>query len=180
MAETVIDKLYEDTHALLEYLAGQGEISFQSSVDDNFRKTLLLSIASYFEDKIKESIVNFTEESVGQDSLISHFLRRKAIERQYHTFFNWDSSNANQFFGLFGSDFKKFMDNEIKNDAQLSEAIRAFIELGRTRNQLVHQNFATFPLEKTAEEIYNLYKNALLFVESLPNKLRKFVHPQAD
>jgi hypothetical protein len=72
------------------------------------------------------------------------------------------------------------MESEIKNDAQLREAIRAFIELGRTRNQLVHQNFAIFPLEKTAEEIYNLYKNALLFVEGFPSKLREFAHPQAD
>ena len=47
-------------------------------------------------------------------------------------------------------------------------------ELGRERNRLVHQNFGVVPLEKTTEEIHELYRRALLFVESVPAALREF------
>jgi hypothetical protein len=64
---------------------------------------------------------------------------------------------------------------EINKDSKLESAISAFIELGQIRNQLVHQNFADFYLEKTSEEIYKLYKDALVFVELFPLKLRDYL-----
>jgi uncharacterized protein with ParB-like and HNH nuclease domain len=45
---------------------------------------------------------------------------------------------------------------------------RAFLELGNERNRLVHENYATFPMEKTLEEVYALYKKSCLFVDALP------------
>lgn len=48
------------------------------------------------------------------------------------------------------------------------------MELGRLRNLLVHQNYADYPIEKTQEEIFEMYKKALIFVKILPSKLRKF------
>lgn len=180
MSETIIDRLYQENLTLLEYLRTQGEISFHASVNDYFRKTLLLSIASYFEDTLKQSIISFVEERVGRRNLLLHFLKNKAIERQYHTYFAWDRRNANQFFGLFGSEFKEFMDKETENNPQLIEAIKAFLELGEIRNKLVHQNFVIFPLEKTAEEIYLLYREALPFVTGFPDKLRAFVRCEVD
>ncbi len=86
MSETIIDRLYQENLTLLEYLRTQGEISFHASVNDYFRKTLLLSIASYFEDTLKQSIISFVEERVGRGNLLLHFLKNKAIERQYHTY----------------------------------------------------------------------------------------------
>lgn len=179
MAQTVIDRLYEENRILLEYLQGQGEISFQSYVDNHFRKTLVLSIASYFEDILKQGIIELAQESMGDENPLFYFLRNKAVERQYHTYFNWEGKTANQFFGLFGSTFKDFMNQDSSGVSQ-SDAIRAFLEIGKTRNQLVHQNFVVFPLEKTAEEIYTLYQAALPFVEEFPNKLRQFIQQEAD
>jgi hypothetical protein len=37
---------------------------------------------------------------------------------------------------------------------------------------MVHQDYASFPLDKTLEEIYELYRKGLFFVEKLPNDLR--------
>ena len=62
----------------------------------------------------------------------------------------------------------------VKASAALDEAIRAFLELGQMRNELVHENFATFALEKTSEEIYALYSKAVPFVEAFPLHLREF------
>ncbi len=53
----------------------------------------------------------------------------------------------------------------------LSEAVAAFLELGDLRNLLVHENFAAYLLEKTSEEIYKLYRQALRFVGYIEGKL---------
>lgn len=174
MRATVIDSLYNENHALIEYLKDKGEISFLNNVDAHFRKTLLLSIASYFETIIKESLIVFFGEKTNKAELILRFIENKAIERQYHTYFTWDANNANSFFGLFGSEFKEYMKAEVKTNTELDDSIRAFLRLGNYRNQLVHQNFATFPLESTADEIYTLYKKALLFMSLFPQKLREY------
>ena len=38
----------------------------------------------------------------------------------------------------------------------------------------MHQDFGAFPLEKTTEEIHDLYRRALRFVEAVPGALRAF------
>lgn len=172
MSDTVVDRLYSEFEALKKHLDETGEVSLRSTADENFRKALLLAAASYFERRISDLVVDFARESFQSDHLIVEFLKNKAISRQYHTYFKWDASNANQFFGLFGETFKSFMTKELKSDLNLEISIKSFLELGNDRNRLVHQDFGTFPLEKTSEEIYQLYKSALQFVDSLPLKLR--------
>lgn len=178
MEPTIIDRLYQDNQDLVSHLGAQGEISFQSNVEDGFRKTLLLSTASYFESAIKDILINFFQERTNQSEILIRFIQNKAIERQYHTFFSWRDKNANTFFGLFGEGFKNYMINEVKKDGKLDNAIKAFLKLGDSRNQLVHENFAIFPLQNTAEEIYTLYRQASLFIETLPTKLREYAEKE--
>ena len=111
--------------------------------------------------------------------LVEQFVRNKAVARQFHTWFEWGALNANQFFGLFGTDFKTEMSKQVKASEGMQESIRAFLEVGNERNKLVHQDFATFSMEKTLEEIYSLYKKALTFVEALPLSLRACNRPKA-
>jgi len=172
---SVIDRLYTDSRDLLHYLQENGEISFQNNVDDNFRRTLLLSAASYFEAAIKESMIKCFEVESNGSEIVLRFLEKKAMERKYHEFFSWKESNANAFWALFGDGFSNFMKSQVNGDTALKESIRAFLKIGNSRNELVHQNFATFPLEMTADEIYQLYKTALFFVEIFPVKLREYI-----
>jgi hypothetical protein len=95
------------------------------------------------------------------------------VARQYHSWFEWEGNNANKFFSLFGSEFKLAMNKNIKESTTLGSAVRAFLEVGNERNKLVHQDYATFAMEKTLDEIYQLYRDALLFVERLPLALRE-------
>ena len=62
----------------------------------------------------------------------------------YHTWFKWDDTNANQFFGLFGSEFKLAMNNRVKESEELRTSIRAFLEIGNERNRLVHQDYVVY------------------------------------
>ena len=108
-------------------------------------------------------------------TLVPDLVKNKAINnRLYFTFFDWNKgTNANQFFAIFGDAFKKRMIQEVTDNNQLQLSIKAFLEVGRDRNRLVHQNFASFVLEKTAAEIFELYERALYFVDLIPTRLRQ-------
>ena len=58
-----------------------------------------------------------------------------------------------------------------QRDAELKDALAAFLELGNLRNELVHGNFAAFPFNKTAEEVYALYQRADKFVAFVEAKI---------
>src|SRR2546422_2667249 len=150
------------------------EISLRTSVDDLFRKALLLAAASWFEHAVTETIVQVAQELSNQSTILVSFLRNKAISRQFHTYFNWESANATQFFGLFGEEFKDHMRGEIAGNPSLEEAIKAFVEIGGERNRMVHEDYGAYSLEKTSEEIYSLYQRALPFVEGLGGHLRSY------
>lgn len=168
--ETIIDIQFNENQELLEFLGLHNEISYRTDMDNKLKKILLLTIASYFEKEITGLVVDYVSRKTEKNELIVYFLVNKAIERQYHTYFNWSGSNANSFFGLFGRNFKIEAKKEVK-EKELDSAVKAFLELGRLRNEMVHQNAGTFTIEKTTKEIYELYKIALPFVTFLKEKL---------
>jgi hypothetical protein len=169
---TSVDRLYAEATEVIRVLDAGAEISLRVSAADQFRKALLLAAASYFEHRICNLLVEFVRECAGGSTLVENFVRIKAITRQYHTLFAWDARNANHFFGPFGDEFRAIMIKRIGDSQEMQASVRAFLEVGSERNKLVHQDYATFPLEKTLEEIYELYRSALNFVESLPLAFR--------
>ncbi|MGI8499619.1 MAG: HEPN domain-containing protein [Hassallia sp.] len=171
MGENIIDSIYKENLELLKYLQEQKEISFASQFDRTFKKSLLLSSASFFEEEICRIVQAFVERKTSNDKCITSLVKSKVIERQYHTYFDWKGNNANSFFKLFGDDFKKQLSEKVKNDPTLDSSIKAFLELGNMRNCLVHQNFANYIIDKTAEEVYQLYQKAMVFVQYLSDHL---------
>jgi hypothetical protein len=153
-------------------LGDANEPSLVFALDDVARKTLLVSAASYFEVQLSRAVEDFCRTSSGANSLVPSLVTAKAVKRQYHTWFSWDGSNANAFFAMFGSDFKAHMQDVLKDSPDLEDQISAFMELGRERNRLVHGDYATYPVEKTAQEIYATYLIALEFVRRVPIELR--------
>ena len=168
--QSIVDRIYQDNLDLLKFLEEKKEPSFMVQVNTVFTKTLLLSAASYFEHEICRIIQAFIERKSQNDECVISIVKQKAIERQYHTYFSWkdwEKGNANSFFSLFGEVFKEKRSQEIKSDITLKSAVKAFLEIGNERNKLVHQNFADYTIEKTAEEVYKLYQQAILFIEFL-------------
>lgn len=171
-SRTPVDRLYEESSSVIAAL-GRDEPSLAVAAGDNFRKALVLAAASYFEFRVSTCVLEFVHERTNGNGLVVGFVKNKAISRQYHTWFKWEETNANHFFGLFGSQFKQMMAERIKASEDLRGSIRAFLEVGNERNKLVHQDFASFSLEKTLEEIYGLYRQSLLFVDGLASHLRE-------
>src|SRR5712691_8896870 len=68
------------------------------------------------------------------------------VVRQAEIGAKWDESNANQFFDMFGTDFKLAMGKRIKESDELRASVAAFLEVRNERNKLVHQDYATFAM----------------------------------
>lgn len=167
----IVRQRYKEFKDMIDYLETNKEISLKVVADDNLKKVLLLSAASYFEDEIKDIILSFVEKNSNDNSMIKSFVKNKAVERQYHKYFDWRARNANRFFSLFGEEFKDHAEGDVKGNPELEKSIRDFLEIGNLRNELVHGNFAVFPIEKTVEEIYELYHSAHQFIDYLSSKL---------
>jgi hypothetical protein len=179
MAESVIDKIYADHQALGRYLAERVEPSFDGMVEDDFRKLLALSVASLFEQTITDAVLRFCSIKAAGDPGLYCLVRMKAVERQYATYFDWNNKTANTFFRLFGEPLGASMKQEVSKNAELISGCESFLELGYLRNCLVHQNFASFAFEKTADEVYAEYKLASKFVEYVVSKLSEQPKKQA-
>lgn len=179
MSQTVVDRLNREMEDLISVLDAAGEISLRSTADDNFRKALLLAAASHFEHCITDEVMRFVRECSLGNPLVEALVHNKAVSRQYHTWFDWDEKNANRFFGLFGRAFRDHMKARVRQNEELERSVEAFMEIGRERNRLVHQDFGTFSMEKTAQEIFRLYRQALPFVETVPTVFREFCKLQA-
>jgi hypothetical protein len=167
-----VDRIHKEFTDLIQFLASNGEISLRSSADDAFRKVLTISAASYFEHVLTGIVMEFVEETVSAETMVTALVRNRVISRQYHTWFTWEARNANSFFGMFGDGFKAHMTALVKATPDLDRAIKAFLELGDGRNMLAHQNFAAFAMQKTSDEIFKLYQDAMPFIESVRTELR--------
>ncbi|MCU0417002.1 MAG: HEPN domain-containing protein [Cytophagaceae bacterium] len=171
---TIIDKQYETGISLIEYLKAENQISLFVEAENNFKKTILLSIASFFEKEVMDTVLDFAKSHSDNNILIISIIKNKAISRQYHTYFEWGKSpNANSFFSLFGEEFKKRMVEKVKSDPVLENSIKSFLAIGFERNKMVHENFAGVTLEKTAEEIFKLYQDSIYFIDTIKIELIK-------
>lgn len=201
---TIIDTRYEEIKRTLYYLskAASGDL-YQFNID-NFRKVLLISVASYFEEQVTMILQTFIENAT-QIRALQKFTITQSVNRKYHTWFNWEAKNANQFWGYFGEEFKAKITEEIRNEQQgtevkiivfetsdndneepksievpiavtKEEAIKAFLDIGNKRNQLVHNSFAAYSLNDTSlEDVYVNYKKGLIFINYLEEKLQNQV-----
>ena len=166
----IVESLFRDTKELECFLISNNELSLRVLVDSNFRKSILLASASYFERQVTDLISEYAQ-SCTNDEKIIFFIKNKVLSRQYHTLFNWNDKNCNSFLGLFGDEFKKQFGAKVFKDDQLDKAIKDFLEIGRERNRLVHQNFGSYSLEKTADEIHELHLSAKIFLIHLKEEL---------
>ncbi|TXY12720.1 HEPN domain-containing protein [Vibrio mimicus] len=167
-----INRMYADYQENYKLLFECGQISIANDYKSQYSKIMLLSAASYFESKVIRIVTGF----LNADScpVIGAFLEKKALKRQYHTLFNWDQQNANQFFGIFGEEFKNFVKAKIDRDVGLKNSIEDFMILGTFRNKLVHDNYATFSLPLTAEDVKSKFDSADKFVNNIDSLVAEF------
>ncbi|MBX5183382.1 hypothetical protein HJB88_12120 [Rhizobium sp. NZLR5] len=113
----MVDQIEDMTQSLTDIaslLRTSREVSLEVFINDLGRKALLMACASYFEHVLTKDVQSFFDDQFGSSHPAAHVVRVKAISRQYHTWFDWDKSNANKFFGMFGAEFSKWMQEKVR------------------------------------------------------------------
>ena len=174
MYRNIVDRLHGEFSDLQRFLGEKGGVPYLSVIEENFPKTMLLAAASYFEHRLSDEVELLAKDATADGHVVMWLIKNKVISRQYHTWFDWDRKNANPFFSMFGQGFKEQAAEEVKSDEKLNKSIVDFLEIGRERNRLVHENFGAFTLEKTASDVYGLYESAVGFVDWFPKAIRKY------
>lgn len=165
-----VERIHGELVALRELVAQAQSPSDLNAFDVLAAKSLLLAAASHFERQLCDGIEKAASET-GAGAPIVNFISKQALERKFHTLFDWKKSNINSFLGLFGPEAKKVLDDEIQSDELLLAAVRDFIFIGGQRNLMVHNNFASFTLESSMREIWAKFENASRFANWFPMKL---------
>lgn len=169
---TAVDDFFQKINNLLAITDKEKEASLHVWASDYLTRSLILVTANYFENAFMETLGIFLDRQ-SSSPLVKAFMQ-KSIERKYFTYFDWNNpnGNANNFFSLFGEDFKNKACADVKARQDLKEGIKSFIELGYTRNSLVHKKPDEVSLTKTALEYYELYKKALVFIDYVQQELK--------
>ena len=175
-----IEELWNDHSGLVAHLQAGSQLQLSSRVEDAFSKTLIIAAASYFEVRLTQVIIELYREFTQGTEVLAEFVKIQAIGTRFAQLFDWGNEarlmgNANGFYGLFGSTFSSHMKRKIQGDRGLDDSVKAFLEIGNLRNQLVHRNYADFKLNKTVGEVYNLYLSATKFLDEFPVAIREFV-----
>jgi hypothetical protein len=174
MDETAVDRFYGDGTALVRLAESSGDASATVFAQDLFRKALVLSIASYFERRVTEVVLAGISGDLPDRHPMRQFCENRGLVRQYHSLFDWESSNANRFFAFFGAAFKEVVSRRVRDTDGMADAVVAFLQLGQLRNRMVHGNFDSFMADDTADEIFDKFQRASRFLEEFSGWLQQY------
>jgi hypothetical protein len=179
VSESYVEEFYLNYQELIEFLLKNGQPSFAADASDNFRRSLILAIASYFEHEISEIIRALPGRYASGNPFLLELVAQKAVARQYHTYFEWDKANANKFFAMFGSEYKAASQKKFSDEPDFKAAVQAFLSLGDTRNRLVHQNYVQFSVDMSAGDIIEKFRQAQTFLAYVRTTLLPPKSPEA-
>ena len=180
MEANAVEKLWKEYCDIKKFFVENSQGTYVSNYTNTMRKVLILSCGSFFEHEMTEMLKCYVGQITNNNKQLVSFMEKQAIKQKYHTLFDWGKQNdpsnpetkINKFLGLFGEEFKKIVNDDIRNNTEIENAKNAFLELGHIRNILVHSNFANYNFDlKTPEEIYQLYQKAIKFIPYIKEKL---------
>lgn len=167
-----VERVYSELASVKDSISKNGSASDLVAFESIAAKSFILAAASYFEKAVCDLLVKHAENMSKSTTLVS-FLDKQALNRKYHTLFNWEAANINKFLRLFGNDFFEFMGPKLAED-KIRTAAKEFLFLGQTRNELVHNNFSEYSLQITTEDIKGKFDTALPLMAFLAQSLEEF------
>lgn len=164
----IIEDQYTQAKALLKYLTDKEEISLLSYAELNLTKNFLLQCTSFHEDELMGILKSFADKST--DKRLSEFVKHSLLDMRYFRIFFTENNNINKFISFFGEDFKETFTKDINGNEALDKGVKSFIGLAKLR-ELIHKNLATFSLDKTIDEVYQMHNETMRFVQYLKETL---------
>jgi hypothetical protein len=101
-----VEQLFRAAKSAGEDLTKRSEISYANDLGAASAKALLLAAASSFERRISVAIGALASRASNDNEQLCALVATKAVNRQYHTYFDWKGQSVNPFFANFGSSFK--------------------------------------------------------------------------
>lgn len=165
-----IERMNLDAQAAIDALSQPDVASVRTSADDFFRRLLILSIGSYCEKRVVLMLERFCDKASASSVELCTFVKTKALTRQYHTWFQWDASNANSFSKLFGPRFHKSLAAAMEADRDIENGARCFLQLGAIRNKIAHEGLE-YEFSLSREDVMRDYRAAIRFIAAVEELL---------
>ncbi|MDI6838333.1 MAG: HEPN domain-containing protein [Rhizobiaceae bacterium] len=165
-----VEVFYDDQNSILDSLVSSGQVSLASDFRNIFSKSLVIVSASYFESYFREIVQQALRKHSLNDKVFN-FGVNKGVERQYHTWFDWKGGRVNPFFAMFGEECINKYKTDCDGDSALKNSAKNFIEIGQSRNLIVHDNFLTYNLNKTPDEVLSGVRSSILFLNYCSEQL---------
>ncbi len=169
-----VERIHQDLVAIEKIVIASNDVSAVAAYGEHSAKTLLLAGASYFERRVTSAVQIYLEASTASDA-VKHFTYHQAVDRKFFSFFDFsaDAKNINGFLSKFGPAFSIWAKDDMGKAGIDKDAQVAFLDFCRLRNSLVHSNYATFPINKTLEEVkiaFDAASKLLLWIEGAFSK----------
>ncbi len=170
-----VERVWNEITTVRAIVAASNEVSAITIYDTHAAKTLLLAGASYFERRVMAAIEEYVELAAG-DGAVKYFVMRQGVERKFFSLFDFSASakNVNEFFGKFGPDFSAWAKGDLAGLGLTKEDQIAFLDFCRLRNNLVHNNYATYSIGKTLDEVWIAFRAALKLSEWIDTAFVRF------
>ena len=151
-----------DQYDSIKQAIGSSNPSELSALDAQYRKIAVLSCASYLE---ADTVHAFKAYFVAQGTALGEFVRIYAIERKFHTWFDWEKATPDKFFKSWGAVCLEDYKEKMLSDGDFDACMRSFMVLVSARNQLVHNNLAEVVSDLTFDEVRDHFARARHFAE---------------
>jgi hypothetical protein len=165
-----IDDIVSLREALRAKFDEKLEPSMILEIDRNCTKLLVLTCSSVYELFFSSELLRWVDETTNGHKTIVEFVRKKAVEKQFHTFFDWDKKNANQFYNKMGNTFSEDVKKEIEKN-ELRGAERTFLKIVNVRNNVAHANAS---IDYTFDEVLKMHNEAVGFLEFLFHFIKNY------
>jgi hypothetical protein len=166
-----VDRYYKDNLALLEFLESKGELSHKLWAEASMAKVIIIAGAGALEVEMCAIVRRFVSSIKPNDPLVMAIVERKAITRQYHTWFSWPDRNAGPFYSLFGSDFSKAARLHARQEAEFERRESSFLSIGQERNEIAHGAFCSVQCSLSHREAYEKFLQAKLYCSDVERLL---------
>ena len=161
-----IESYKESYEFVSKALSREPSLDQMASYEEFASKTLLIAAAGQHEREIIKLLTDMPKHH-NSPIFLSEFIAKQALNRKYHSLFDWNSKKINSFAGLFGIQMK----NTIIDLCKEKQCTKDFFFIGSERNRIVHKGLATESLDKTFLEIWEKYQSSCQFITLLKTVL---------
>lgn len=161
-SDDAVDLVFTEYTELIEAV-GTKSPSTLTALNRVYPKHILIAAASSLEEQVKVQILPDLFERYG-NSAIREFIATNVLKRGYHSLFDWNANTASKLFSAFGSEAKDRSKEYSRMNSTFSEGQQAFMQLGRLRNELVHNDYASRSVSVTPDDVHDMYLKAREFI----------------